>query len=640
MRCLPTVSLCTSLLLSYLCCPSFALNSVKGSDQATIPGTVTPLNSGYVLTEGDEICNVLKYVPYIFELDYLTLANGLIQFQNELNKAMSNDMTSQNLDKVIVESVDMTTNSTTGVKRHRRQTSVEDFVRQHANAARTTTISSTTTTIPTTRPRRTTDTTTRPRVSSDINAEISGPNFLLLNALKAAAENLPITQVTSLLDSIGKHAPSLESMLKRFKTGLNITSKLTSSIKSVKRFTGRYWQRAAHLLKKWEEIKSTKELEVRNSTTDEKAKLKFGKNEEETDRLSLFQFLFNQADRTLHALAKASQQIRNKMWPLELIEVNTLNDIAREVSNQGYNVQMARLLAQVSTYPLTYPVTGTCDKEPCPLKLILFIPIQDEKDKYQEKTVHPLPTLHNGIMMKDWHKLKLPQEKFLYSTKKAIALKGHSTDCIPSLSEKDCALCMFEDTTRPASDPCLNAIAQNLEPWDLCPFEKIRNPTDTIVKIAERQWAYADDTPGHLTETCNQTSKTIELPTTGMLTLKPSCEYQISNNPISTEEIRADGITIQEITDYPSANSTKEVPSVENHLKENFLIYITTLGSVVLLLIIAWALCCYFQKRPLRTEGSRPMRRRRRPRSNTTDLTTILPLIPVNRVNRNNPIIL
>jgi hypothetical protein len=208
-----------------------------------------------------------------------------------------------------------------------------------------------------------------------------------------------------------------------------------------------------------------------------------------------------------------------------------------------------------------------------------------------------------------------------------------------------CDLCTLEETTRPGSDPCLKAIAQNLEPWDICPYEKVRNPQDTVVKLNERQWAYSDDTPGHLTEECDGMNQVYELPTTGILNLNNSCEYQIINNPISMEELRADRITIQDVSDYPYTNSTDmDDLSVEKHLKNNFLVYIITLGSLLLLLIVTWALSCYCRMKTLRIRIPTTHQRRRRPRQSTLDPATTIPLISaalaLPRQPRPNPIIL
>jgi hypothetical protein len=98
--------------------------------------------------------------------------------------------------------------------------------------------------------------------SGDVVSRLTGPAFLMLNSLKLAVESLPITQVTSLIDVLRNEAPSLKSILKRFKIGSKLSEKLVSSVQLAKKFTGKYWKRAAQLLKNWEEIKSTNEMTV------------------------------------------------------------------------------------------------------------------------------------------------------------------------------------------------------------------------------------------------------------------------------------------------------------------------------------------------------------------------------------------
>ncbi len=602
--------------------------------------TVQSLKNGYVLTNGSEICHVKQYIPVMLEFDYLTLAHGLAQFQLKLNEALANDLGEAKIQNMIIESEE-TSNSTIGGKRKRSNTAhVQAFLQQNLRNATTTTTSASTTFVPA---RNTSLPGVAPSVSeNDMDVDTSGSNFLLLNTLKVMAEKMQITQVSALLESLKKRAVNFRTILKRFGIVPEQNKRLKSVIKLANKFTGKYWIRAAQLLRKLQETKNNQTLEVRNSLTDKKALLKFSKSETEIERISLFQFLSGQAEQVLSSLSVAMRQLQNYRWPIEMINIDSLENVKQEV-NEKHNLPLARLISQASKYPLTYPVTGDCEKEPCSLRFVLFIPILDENDRYQEKRVHILPTYHKGIILNDWHKLTVPRE-ILYSQEKRIPVDYQSQECLKDYSEKDCSLCTIESTQRPASNPCLKALVQNKEPWDLCPYEKMRSPTDIVVKMSEGQWAYSDDTPGQLMERCNKSSQVYELPNTGILTLKPDCEYQITNNPISTEEIRANGIIIQDISDYPSVNQTEaENPTVERHLKDNVLIYVIVLSCLLIALILAWIISCYFSKNALRIRGLRSQRRRRRARSMPGEITSI-PLITtavaLQRNNRNNPIIL
>jgi hypothetical protein len=278
---------------------------------------------------------------------------------------------------------------------------------------------------------------------------------------------------------------------------------------------------------------------------------------------------------------------------------------------------------------LTYPIQD-CDKPECPLQILTFIPNKEDNDEFEEKKVYPLQVRHDGLLLNDWHRLTLKHRSFLYSPTKKIAMERYEGDCIPSNADDMCSLCFLDETTRPASDPCLETLSQGKDPWEVCDYEKIRYPKDVAIKLSTRKWAYADDTPGKLVETCGTDIKTMSLPTTGLLTLNPACEYQITDNPITTEELRTDQVIIQDISDYPFHNATESI--LEKHIKNYYPWYIYGFGGTILLLIASWAVSCYFQKCKIKFPTRRRRVRRRQPPA--SDLSAAIPLIAALSVPR------
>jgi hypothetical protein len=302
-----------------------------------------------------------------------------------------------------------------------------------------------------------------------------------------------------------------------------------------------------------------------------------------------------------------------------------------KTKDETMNITEGTFLSFANTHSLTFPVTN-CNKSQCPLQIVIFIPNQEDVDIFQEKKIYPLPIRHDGLLLNDWHRLTPSHHSFLYSPTKKIALAAYEGNCIPSVSEDMCSLCFLDETTRPASVPCLKALAQGEEPWEVCDYEKVRHPKDVAIKLDTHKWAYSDDTPGKMVETCGKEIRTIPLPTTGILTLNSTCEYQITDNPITTEELRSDQIIIQDISDYPFNNATESI--MERHIKDYYPLYIYGFGGTILLLITGWALSCYFRTCVIRIRLPIRKKRVRRRQTRDTDLGTAIPLIAALTVPR------
>jgi hypothetical protein len=349
-------------------------------------------------------------------------------------------------------------------------------------------------------------------------------------------------------------------------------------------------------------------------------------------------------DSTVQAVLKAVQRLRSRDLPSELLDLNSLDPMFQELKQKDpkFNITEGQFLSLADTHSLTYPVQTSCELNMnCPLKILTVIPSFDENDVFIEKIIHTLAIRHDGILLNDWHVLKPKVDKFLYSPSKKLALEKNGENCIPSSASDSCSLCSINEAQRPAGDACLKTIALGNEPWDVCPYDKTHSPKDKAVRLGQGQWAYSDDTPGHIVENCNSNEVVTKLPTTGLLTLNPECQYQIRDNPISTEELQTDEVIIQEISDYPSNNSTKlEENVVDTHLRQNFQVYFYSLGGTILFLIIGWAVSCYV--RTCRINVRVPTSQRRRRRTRREETVTAIPLLPpvFPRVPRIQPILL
>ncbi|HLP34929.1 MAG TPA: hypothetical protein VK133_02970, partial [Amoebophilaceae bacterium] len=487
---------------------NFALLSVLASAQAKSPGNyslITPLNNGYVLTSGQNVCNVQNYVPAIFFFDYEEWGSEMTLLQEKIIEILHSDMQGMNISNLVVENV-LTNKISTRGKRN-------NILHEAVMASRREMFSTASPSGSTARPGNptpTSTTTTTGPAKKEISPGISGPTFLLLNSLKEAVASIPVSQAISLLQNLKKYTSSLEPLLKRFKINSKFSKMIQSSTKPIMRlgewFKGSFWRKLRSGIEEWVKTENKKELLVKNKNANESFLLKFASEEKEIDKLNFFQFLHQQLDTTVHAVIKAVQRLQSRNLPTELIELNSVASTFQEMKKEDptLNITEGQFLSLAGTHSLTYPVSTECSNtRSCPLQIITFIPSVEENNRFEEKLIHTLPTRHQGILLNDWHVLQPTVNKFLYSPSKKLALEKNEEDCIPSSASDICSLCSINDAQRPAGNTCLKTMALEKDPWDICPYVKTRNPKDKAIRLGQGTWAYSDDTPGHIIEKCN-----------------------------------------------------------------------------------------------------------------------------------------
>jgi hypothetical protein len=372
-------------------------------------------------------------------------------------------------------------------------------------------------------------------------------------------------------------------------------------------FTGRHWSDLRQIVERWEERKSSKKLMLKDHTTKEDIELSFLEETKKMDKIQFFHSLYEQIRGALKTAARIVQQIRNRRWPDGLIQFNSISLVFEDIKrrNLPHEITEAQFLALTGSHALTYPVKDDCGEE-CQLQIVTFIPQYDLKDEYFENQVYVLPVKHQGAVIRDWHILKLPKDRFWYSKKADIALLQVQGPCVPSSNEDICALCNIYATKRPISDPCFLTIARKQEPWKTCPFEKTRHPKDVIVRLGQRKWAYADDTPGKLTERCEGNVTEYTLPSTGVIDLAENCTYSIRDNPITNDELNTNQLRLSDVEDSPMGNTSRNLDALEDHVLNHLVIYLSVASSLIGSLILGWSIYCY--KKPIRLRLRRTRR--------------------------------
>ena len=139
--------------------------------------------------------------------------------------------------------------------------------------------------------------------------------------------------------------------------------------------------------------------------------------------------------------------------------------------------------------------------------------------------------------------------------------------------------------------------------------------SDIAIALDENSWAYTDDTPGTLTETCSNPPRTqvFALPPSGIIHFNQYCTYNVINGPFHEIKPYIRQLTYNTVIEKESKekprNLVKDLTSLQQHFKDNGYIYLMT-TSILLFLLTSTG--CFFCVNKVRRRRQR--RRRQVPR--------------------------
>lgn len=374
------------------------------------------------------------------------------------------------------------------------------------------------------------------------------------------------------------------------------------------------------------------------SPTDPTTRIRFN-DRNDSDMKHEFEFLlqmqsqvnniFETADDILHDLL-------NHQLPYNLFNPTQLeNYITQTIQLDKSILTTAEMRLLLQSIPFTFAYSRSCKTSTrlasteCPLNLGTVIPSIPASRRYNAYDVETVPTLHKGVFTNDWRLLEVPEQHIIMHETDFIPLKTEDLICHQTNPENACDICLLTKAIRTEPSECLTAILNSQNPWKVCTYKDLEKVEDQISFLRPNEFAYVDPIPGTIATRCpgNETEKESLLPS-GLLTLKPECQYTITNGPfpIAIAPNNIDLIFNTNLHEFDTSRMDTE-SILSDHWDKNGIYYFISLLALFGVSAISTAiyLCC-------RQRMTRPYFRRRqaladmelKPTENLTPMASLL----------------
>jgi hypothetical protein len=289
----------------------------------------------------------------------------------------------------------------------------------------------------------------------------------------------------------------------------------------------------------------------------------------------------------------------------------TVNAIRSQYPNILGTVQdnINLLFRQPITYLAVHP---NCIKNPTPtecafMEIQTLLPILLTADRFTLNRVTRLPTFHAGLFSNTWTDIDSDVKYFLSNGQLRFKVTFDMYQCLAT-GTYDCHICYFTAQPQLPTDSCERALlegAPTADLYNICPSRQLSGVERAY--LVNSSWVFADATPGHIIETCEASTRTLQLPETGIITFDPKCSYKTVDTPIhlqtSFSRSQVEQIAFSLLSNMWQTNGT-----VTRHLRDYIYHYfIPTTSAAVLLFFIVLSLI--YQQVRLRRARLRRQRR-------------------------------
>jgi hypothetical protein len=242
-------------------------------------------------------------------------------------------------------------------------------------------------------------------------------------------------------------------------------------------------------------------------------------------------------------------------------------------------------------HPVTYlAVHPKCVRNPIPeecdfVEIQTLFPVLLHADKFALKQITKLPTFHPGIFTNSWIEVDSDLKYFLSNEQSRFKVTPDMYNCL-EFGQYDCQLCYFSSQPQLPINECEQAMLEGAPTTrleEICPTTSL--PGVEQAYLVNNSWAFADATPGHITETCGAQTRTITLPPTGIITFDPQCVYRTVDTPIhlqtSFSHSRVEQIAFGILSNLWRSNGT-----LTGHLRDYIYHYLIPTSSAIVILIL------------------------------------------------------
>jgi hypothetical protein len=229
-------------------------------------------------------------------------------------------------------------------------------------------------------------------------------------------------------------------------------------------------------------------------------------------------------------------------------------------------------------------------------QFLTLVPIITDKGIYKAYDVAALPTHHKGVVRNDWHRVKADDTMILDNAYESIAVRKDSMACMQLPAYIPCDLCMLPHMEVSEFNQCWQKIRDGTKvPDEVCPTEKIKTGYEESTRIADNIWAYADPTPGTITQKCGDESTRYSMDTEGIVKFLPNCTYTVTNGPFIQAQMPSNVQVIPSIGSDISEIDRDEIydSKVSEHFEKYDIWYVLGLSIVLLFTLMSFCAYCH-----------------------------------------------
>jgi hypothetical protein len=291
------------------------------------------------------------------------------------------------------------------------------------------------------------------------------------------------------------------------------------------------------------------------------------------------------------------QQLDKGFFPSELVSFTSLQlEFKTLFRNIVTEDELPLVLQLIERFPLTTVTqVGICKTETSPIcKVNIITRIPTLNVSQQLMHVHAFPIAHEGYLRKlSWKQLQLAPQLFVPITERKKILDvdiSFFSRCQSAAPLRNCSICDESSMFHLNSVTCLRNLyfdnsAENCS-WT------VPKPVSTLHQVSANKFVYIDETPGELLANCNSSSSLMELSPSSLVTLNPSCTYELHDdgNNLIKPVLDIWNLLIKGKAIIHNRNILDDINTVQGHFKDFGYIYIICFGSFFLL--IFFYCCC------------------------------------------------
>jgi hypothetical protein len=306
------------------------------------------------------------------------------------------------------------------------------------------------------------------------------------------------------------------------------------------------------------------------------------------------------------------QQLDKGLFPSEFVSFTSLQlELKNLFQNQVTEAELPLLQQLLERQALTLTTqVGDCTAATnpvCKVDIITIIPTLDAGKKLMHASTFPI-AMEGYLKGLTWKRIQLSPQLFIpiQEEKNIFHVNSLFSRCQSAVPFRDCNFCNDPFVFQSSTSPCLKGLYFD-NSTSHCTWQA-ESPANTLQTVSAHKIISIDNTPGELLANCNGSSSLHELSPASLLTLNPSCMYELHDrgNDLIKSALLARNLIIKGKEVIHNQNLYNDIDAVQRHFQNFGYIYVLSFGSLLLLLFVCFCgVCmCKFKKYRMRRRVS------------------------------------